>query len=297
MATAELLAQADSLRARRSPFVFATVVRVQRPTSAKPGDCALVLPDGTIEGFVGGGCAESTVRLQGIRLLTTGRSTLLRITPEAALVEKVEEGVVTVGNPCLSGGTLEIFLEPQLPPALVVVVGDAPVARALVTVGRALGYDVRTSGVIPEDAEAVIIASHGRDEENQLRAAVSADVGYIALIASRRRGALVLDSLDIDPARVHTPAGLDIGARTPAEIAVSVYAEFIATRPRTAAPAPPLAPEPAQPLEAADPVCGMAVAVTTESAQLPYAGERYYFCGPGCRQAFADHPERYLPDA
>ncbi|GAB2987295.1 XdhC family protein [Amycolatopsis acidiphila] len=291
MSRPELLAQADSLRARRRPFVLATVVRVQRPTSAKPGDCALVLPDGTIEGFVGGDCAESTVRLQGIRLLGTGRSTLLRITPEARSDEKVEDGVVTVGNPCLSGGTLEIFLEAQLPPALVVVHGDAPVARALVSVGAALGYDVRTDPSVPEDADAVLVASHGRDEEAVLRAAVAAGVGYVGLIASRRRGAAVLEALELDADFVHTPAGLDIGARTPGEIAVSVYAEMIATRRRP--PSPETLPEPA---EAPDPVCGMSVAVTRESLQLPYEGRTYYFCGPGCRQAFAEEPARYGAD-
>ncbi|HJQ47874.1 MAG TPA: XdhC family protein [Amycolatopsis sp.] len=290
MATRELLAQAEELRARRRPFVLATVVRVQRPTSAKPGDCALVLPDGTIEGFVGGGCAESTVRLQGVRLLGTGRSTLLRITPEAGQ-ERVEEGVVTVGNPCLSGGTLEIFLEAQLPPALVVVFGDAPVARALVSTGRALGYDVRAGGAIPDDADAVIVASHGRDEDKQLREAVAAGIGYIGLIASRRRGRAVLATLDIDRGRVHTPAGLDIGARTPAEIAVSVYAEIIAARPRGTTPEPAAVPEPA---EALDPVCGMTVAITKDTPQFSHAGRPYYFCGPGCRQAFADEPERYV---
>ncbi|HVW40541.1 MAG TPA: XdhC family protein [Amycolatopsis sp.] len=293
MPTRELLARADSLRARRRPFVLATVVRVQRPTSAKPGDCALVFPDGTVEGFVGGSCAESTVRLQGIRLLGTGRSTLLRITPDAGPGENTEEGVVTVGNPCLSGGSLEIFLDVQLPPALIVVFGDAPVARALVSTGRALGYEVRTGGEIPEDAEAVIIASHGREEEATLRAAVSASIGYIGLIASRRRGSAVLEALGIEAGRVHTPAGLDIGARTPAEIAVSVFAEIISARPRAAAPALTVVPEPA---EASDPVCGMSVAITEAASQLPYAGQRYYFCGPGCRQAFADKPEPYLAD-
>src|SRR5882724_12700011 len=105
---------------------MATVVRAQRPTSAKPGDRALVLPDGSVEGFVGGTCAETTVRAQGLRLLRTGESTLLRITPTAAAEETVTEGMVTVGNPCLSGGTLDIFLEAMLPPMLVFIYGDAP---------------------------------------------------------------------------------------------------------------------------------------------------------------------------
>src|SRR5256885_253732 len=137
-----MLTRVDHLRSGRTPFVLATVVRAERPTSAKPGDRALVLPDGSIEGFVGGQCAESTVRLQGLRLLRTGESTLLRITPEVAS-ETVTEGLVTVGNPCLSGGSLDIFLEAMLPPILVHVFGAAPVARALIEVGGTLGYDVR----------------------------------------------------------------------------------------------------------------------------------------------------------
>src|SRR5256885_9568269 len=121
-----MLTRVDHLRSGRTPFVLATVVRAERPTSAKPGDRALVLPDGTIEGFVGGRCAESTVRLQGLRLLRTGESTLLRITPDAGdASEAAAEGLVTVGNPCLSGGTLEIFLEAMMPPTLVHVFGDA----------------------------------------------------------------------------------------------------------------------------------------------------------------------------
>ncbi|MTD59279.1 XdhC family protein [Amycolatopsis pithecellobii] len=275
----EVLAQADSLRAHRRPFVFATVVRAQRPTSAKPGDCALVLPDGTIEGFVGGDCAESTVRRHGIRLLGTGKSALLRITPEAS-AEQVEEGVVTVGNPCLSGGSLEIFLEARLPPALVVVHGDAPVARALASVGKALGYDVHPStDPLPENADAVLVASHGRDEDRVLRAAVAGGARYIGLIASRRRGAAVLETLGLGADVVHTPAGLDIGARTPEEIAVSVYAELIALRPR--APVE-------KPATATDPVCGMTVAITAGTLRLARDDQIFYFCGPGCRQAFAD---------
>src|ERR687893_698662 len=104
MTLTELLKQAEHLQADRTPFVLATVVRAERPTSAKAGDRALVLPDGTMEGFVGGTCAESTVRLQGLRLLETGESTLLRITPTGESDER--EGLLTVTNPCLSGGTL-----------------------------------------------------------------------------------------------------------------------------------------------------------------------------------------------
>lgn len=227
-----VLTRVDTLRSGRTPFVLATVVRVERPTSAKPGDRALVLPDGTMEGFVGGECAESTVRSQGLRLLASGESTLLRITPNES-AETVTEGLVTVGNPCLSGGTLEIFLEAMFPPKLVHVLGDGPVARALVDVGRASGHDVRpTTDPLPDDLAALVVASHGHGEEPLLEKALRAGVPYVALVASRRRGAAVVASLDVTDeqrARVHTPAGLDIGARTPGEIALSIYAQLVAS--------------------------------------------------------------------
>ncbi|MFE2546784.1 XdhC family protein [Actinacidiphila glaucinigra] len=315
MTSTELLNRLDELRHGRTPFVLATVVRAQRPTSARPGDSALVLPDGTIEGFVGGVCAESTVQLQGLRLLETGESVLLRITPgggaatatagSAAGSAAEDEGLVTVANPCQSGGTLDIFLEAHLPPLLVHVHGRAPIARALLDLGRALGYDARPAGPgtpLPDDLDAVLVASHGRDEEAPLAAAVRAGVPYVGLVASPRRGAAVLAGLGLTPqerARVHTPAGLDIGARTPPEIAVSVYAEVIAVRRcRAARPARPTGPDTAVPgrpvAEAVDPVCGMTVAVTPGAFALTGpAGGPVYFCGPGCRHAYTDDPDRY----
>jgi xanthine dehydrogenase accessory factor len=293
MSRTELLSRADTLRAERTPFVLATVVRAERPTSAKAGDAALVLPDGTLEGFVGGTCAESTVRLQGLRLLRSGESTLLRITPDAASSVDTE-GMITVGNPCLSGGTLDIFLEANIPPPLVQVFGDAPVARALLRVGAALGYDMRPlTSSIRADAVAVVVASHGRDEEQPLVEALRAGVPYVALVASRRRGSAVLSSI-MDGDRVHSPAGLDIGARTAPEIAVSILAEVIAARPRPVeAPAGSDAPM-AELTVAVDPVCGMSVAVTETALTLEHAGRMWYFCGSGCRTAFADAPDRYL---
>jgi xanthine dehydrogenase accessory factor len=243
----DLMLRASDLRAQRKPFVVATVVRAQRPTSAKAGDAALILADGTLDGFVGGTCATSTVLSHGLRMLATGESTLLRITPSPSDSPPVEEGSVTVANPCLSGGALDIFLEAMIPPPLVHVLGDAPVARALVALGEPLGYSVLATGdpaaPIPPDAVAVVVASHGHDEEPVLTAALRAGVPYVALVASRRRGGAVLSSLDVPDAaaRVHSPAGLDIGARTAAEVALSILAEIIASRPR-AAPPPPVVP-------------------------------------------------------
>jgi xanthine dehydrogenase accessory factor len=301
----DLLYRATELRSARTPYVLATVVRAERPTSAKAGDRALVLPDGSLEGFVGGTCAESTVRLQGLRLLETGDSTLLRITPTEE-AETASEGVITVGNPCLSGGTLDIFLEAVRPPVLVHVHGDAPIARALARVGGALEYEMRsaTDPALPiaPDTTAVVVASHGRDEVAVLSAALRAGVPYVGLIASRRRGATVVAELaEPDAHRVHTPAGLDIGARTAPEVALAVLAEILAERPaqrlagRRPGPAgrSPDHLEPDDREEATDPVCGMTVAVAPTALRLDHGGRPVYFCGPGCRDAFAANPAAY----
>jgi xanthine dehydrogenase accessory factor len=236
---ASLADRTRELRNARRPFVTATVVRAQSPTSAHPGDVALVLADGKVEGFVGGVCAEAAVRLHGARALETGEPLLLRLVPdaEAGDEEPVVDGAVTSHNPCLSGGALEIFLDPSLPPPRVVIVGDAPVAVALRDLAPHVGLEaVRPAGdavpVSPEDL-ALVVASHGRGEEAALAAALTEGVPYVALVASPRRGASVRGALAVPEAlrsRLHTPAGLDIGARTPPEIALSILAEIVQER-------------------------------------------------------------------
>jgi xanthine dehydrogenase accessory factor len=295
--------RAAALRAERVPFVHARVVRAQRPTSAKPGDEAIVFADGTMEGFVGGTCAESTVRAQSLRLLDSGEPLLLRISPEPVEGSDVAaEGALTVHNPCLSGGTIEIFLEPVVPAPLVLVHGDSPIARALTSVGDLLGYRVTTwdqSALPSTPVAAVVIASHGRDEELVVNAALSAQVPYIGLVASRKRGEAVLASLPATAAgagRVHTPAGLDIGARTPEEVAVSILAEIVAERRRPSGrPVEARATTASDSETTIDPVCGMSVAAVDASLHLDHEGVRYWFCGTGCLRAFGADPASYLP--
>jgi xanthine dehydrogenase accessory factor len=239
--------RADELAAAREPFVTALVVRAQRPSSVTAGDCGLVRADGSIEGFVGGACAETSVRLQALRALETGEPIVLRIVPDDS-DGPAEEGAVTVQNPCLSGGALEIFLEPCLPAPRVGVVGETPIAAALVSLAAGLGYEAGE----PSDADAaVVVAAHGRDEEEALEKALLTGVPYVGLVASRRRGAAVLEELrtrgnvpEPEVERVHTPAGLDIGARTAEEIALSILAEVVSTRSvRATIPVPAVADE------------------------------------------------------
>src|SRR5919198_1370209 len=193
----ELARRADALAAERVPFVVATVVRAQHPTSVRPGDTGIVLGDGAIEGFVGGACAESSVRLQALQVLETGEAMLLRIVPEGDETVAAE-GAVVVRNPCLSGGALEIFLEPRLPPPRISVVGETPIGFALAALGEQLGYDVVLTAGAPEPADddaALIVASHGRDEEAALRRGLEGGVPYVGLVASCKRGAAVIESL------------------------------------------------------------------------------------------------------
>src|SRR3984957_15632727 len=124
----------QQLIAERRPFVLATVVRARRPTSVRPGAAAIILADGEIDGFVGGVCAESSVRLYSLRALETGEPLLLRLVPgdgEGGGAGDTIEGAVVERNPCLSGGSLEIFLEPNLPAPRVMVIGGSPIAEAI----------------------------------------------------------------------------------------------------------------------------------------------------------------------
>jgi xanthine dehydrogenase accessory factor len=289
---------AAELTRTREPFVQATVVRAQKPTSAHAGDTALVRADGSIDGFVGGTCAEASVREYGLMTLSTNEPLLLRIVPGEVAGAR-EEGAVTVANPCLSGGAVEIFLEPRMPAPRMLVVGDSPVAEALAQLGRPLGFDVE---LVPgEQVEpmagdaALVVASHGRGEEPALTAALRLGVPYVGLIASRIRGAGVLAALDVTDeqrSRVHSPAGLDIGARTAAEIALSVLAELVAERRAAERHAPGQA---AAPASAVDPVCGMTVAAVDSSLHVTVDGTTTWFCCAGCRTAFLEDPARYAP--
>ena len=283
--------RAQQLLAARTPFVHATVVRAQPPTSSYPGDEAILLADGTIEGFVGGQCAQNSVRKAALGALQAGESVLLRVLPDGDVHFPEAPGACVVVNPCLSGGSLEIFLTPRLPPPLVRVYGATPIADALAQLCGVLGYDVRRDSD-PADAAAfptaVVIASHGGPEDEIIRAALDNGVRYIGLVASKVRGASILNSLDLsedERARVHTPVGLPIGAKTPAEIAVSIAAELIAGI-RGGSLSRALAIEEG-PLEAVDPVCGMTVTTGPGTEHLQLAGADYWFCGPGCRRSFA----------
>lgn len=286
----------SELTARREPFVQARVVRAQEPSSAHAGDTAIVRADGEIEGFVGGHCATGAVRDAALEAIRTGVSTLLRVLPDDAEAFPETPGARVVVNPCLSGGAMEIFLEPVLPAPIAYVAGDSPIARAVADLADHLGYQVALAadGETPAGAIAAIVAQHGGDEPRAIRAALDAGVPFIGLVASEKRGGALLDEMDLtdeERARVHSPVGLWIGARTASEIAVSIIAEIVKAHRLDGAAAagpsdPPSVTTPA-PMQAIDPICGMTVTIGPDTVHLEKDGQDYWFCCPGCRDKYA----------
>lgn len=294
----DLVQRMAALDDAEEPYVEATVVRAQHPTSTWAGATAVILADGTLEGFVGGQCAESSVRAAALDVIASGEPVLLRILPEDGDAFPDTPGARTVVNPCLSGGAIELFLAPHLPARRLVVVGDTPIAEAVARLGDSVGFRALREERLPTDlagVTAVVVASHGRGEAEVIRAALDAGVDFIGLVASTRRGRAVLDELGLDgteEARVHTPVGLDIGARTPGEIALSILGavvravrlEGLTASPGasgTVAATPP-------PVTAVDPICGMTVTAAPPTLSLDVDGITYWFCNPGCRDRFAD---------
>lgn len=289
--TSELQERIAALVDERVPFVRATVVRAQVPTSAHPGDEAIVLADGSIEGFVGGQCATGSVRTAALGALRDGQSVLLRVLPDGGATFPELPGAEVVVNPCLSGGALEIFLEPQLPAPTLHLVGSTPTADSIASLAAAVGFGVTRAGDDQplSPATAVLLAGHGGQEAAVIRAALDAGVGYIGVVASPTRGHALLEAMGVTPEerqRIHAPVGIHIGARTAAEIALSVVAEIVRGVRLEGLAAP--AGEPARPPQVhVDPICGMSVTVGPDTPHLLLDGEDVWFCGPGCRDAFA----------
>jgi xanthine dehydrogenase accessory factor len=282
----DLLERAAELRHKGQPFVLATVVRSLRPASAKAGDRALLFADRSTVGWVGGGCVHTSIEREAARALADGAPRLVRLSPEA----QVEDGIVSYPMTCHSGGTLDIYLEPVLPAPELVVLGESPVAEALTLLGAPLGFRMLSSldEVTTQNAWVVAAAMSSAEDHPAVRAALALGVGYVAMVASRRRTEVFLDELRSEGfseealTRLKAPAGLDIGAVTGPEIALSILAEIVQRRrSRPLSEAPPFISE-----VAIDPICGMEVEIASARWTAERDGQTHYFCAPGCRRAF-----------
>jgi xanthine dehydrogenase accessory factor len=294
---ADLLAVAVELRRRGEPFALATVVRCERPTSAKPGAKAIIRPDGAVSGWVGGACAEPTVVREALAALRDGQPRFISLVGEGGRSPGRTEGVREYPMTCHSGGTLEIYVEPFLPQPALVLIGHGPVLEALAALGRTAQFAVRVVDPTDLDPAApialpagalVVVATHGAADEEALAQALASGAIYVSLVASRRRAAVVVEQLrrrGIPPDRLgalKAPAGLDIGALTPEEIAISIMAEIVQLR-RSSKVVDAEAPPPG---EATDPVCGMLVETATARYRSATPAGTVYFCCAACKEQY-----------
>ncbi len=294
--TMTMSARVEELTRSGVAFVQATVVRAQEPSSARPGDRAIILADGSMEGFVGGHCAAGSVRTAALSTLGSGQSLLLRVLPDGNDVFPQAPGASIVVNPCLSGGAMEIYLEPLLPAPVLHLLGTSPTAEAVAALAPALGFVVvrAVEGSDPSGATVVLVSSHGGDEVGAIRTALAAGVGFIGVVCSRTRGAALLAELDLsveERERVHPHVGVDIGARTAPEMGLSILAAIVRSirlEPLTAASFDRPDEARAAPLQAVDPVCGMTVAVGPDTAHAVVDGRDHWFCMTGCRDRFLE---------
>ena len=319
----QFLKETEKLIAHGESFVTATVVRALPPTSGKPGDKAIIHADGRMTGWIGGGCAQPVVIKEALKAQADGHPRLVRISPSDS---NPEEGIVDYTMTCHSGGALDIYLEPVKPKPQIVILGRSPVAQFLARLGSTIGYGVSmVSSESPKDGIAgvenvaaddfklpdgkitaqtfVVVSTQGEGDEEALEQAINSDAVYVAFVASKTKAGKVLEFLKSRGvsaekiSRVKAPAGLDLGATSPEEIAVSMLAEIVQMR----ASAAKAVAKPAATLglnviqtEAKDPICGMMVEKGKAKHKSEFHGQMFYFCCAGCKQKFEQSPERYL---
>src|SRR5215208_1526735 len=259
----ESLRRAGELAGGERPFALVTVVRTEPATSARIGDRAIVFADGSLDGWVGGGCIGPTARKEALSALEEGMPRLVRVTPDTAAAQP---GVRKARMTCASEGTADLYVEPFLPRPTLIVAGDSPVAATLAAIAPPLSFRLLTMDVttrlspgevpFPQDSW-MVVATFGEFDEDAVEAGIRLGLPYVGLVASARRAGQVLSEL-----------------RT----------RFSVTQERES---------PGEPDGAVDPVCGMAVEVASARHVVEHGGTRYYFCCSGCRRAFEQEPEKY----
>jgi xanthine dehydrogenase accessory factor len=314
----EFLKKADELVMTGESFAIATVVRHETPVSGKPGDKAIILADGEVWGWIGGGCAKPAVVREALKALQDGRPRLVRISPSSS----EEEGIVVYNMTCHSGGALDVYIEPVLPKPHILIMGRSPVGRTLARLAKVVNYTVSvaasnaTRETHPEadrvqsllnlselkiDPQTfIVVSTQGERDEEALENALHTDASYVAFVASKAKAAKVLQLLSergIGAERlrqVKAPAGLNIGAASTEEIAVSILAEIVqVSRARTSERRETRVSSPEMG-EAKDPICGMTVGIDAAKYKSEFEGKSFYFCCAGCKQTFDRQPDKYV---
>jgi len=303
------------------PFVLATVIGCERPTSAKPGAQAIIQRDGHMTGWIGGNCAQPVVLREALRVLREGSDPyLLRLGTPSENSGAKRDDVRYFPMTCSSGGVLDIYMEPHLPPPQLLLIGDSPIITALSQLASVVHFAVTQldhadlSQVQINEQTFILVATHGQYDEDALEQALPSVAAYVGMVGSRRRADICRTYLresglsEQHSARLKAPAGLDIGAATPEEIAASILAELVQVRrhglSNTESPSGPARAKPASANRGAeavktaiDPVCGMTVEIAGARHHTNHDGRDFYFCCPGCKRQFERNPQEYLIQA
>ena len=309
-----LLELAHQLTKAGEPFVLATVVWCERPTSAKPGAQALIRADGQVTGWVGGSCAQPVVIREAARILREGDDPyLLRLGTSDTGIDRKD--VRNFPMSCSSGGVLDIFMEPHFPLPKLVLIGESPVVVALSQLAQVIDFsvtqllDADLNQVIINEQTCILVASHGQYDEEAVEQALRSRARYVGMVSSLKRAeacrAYLRDAGLSAPqiARLKAPAGLDIGALTPDEIAASVLAELVQVRRRGAIDDEESKQDTKEiryegsagiVASAIDPVCGMEVEIANARHHSDFEGRTFYFCCPACKRSFERNPQEYL---
>jgi xanthine dehydrogenase accessory factor len=297
------------------PFVLATVVWCERPTSAKPGAQAVIQADGQITGWIGGSCAQPVVLREAARALREHCDPfLLRLGAPEMGIER--QGIHIFPMTCTSGGALDIYMEPHFPQPKLLLIGDSPIIVALGRMASIANFSITQlasadlSQQQVNEQTYILVATHGQYDEEALEQALHSPAKYVGMVGSRKRGEACRQYLrgsgltEQQLVRLRVPAGLDIGAVMPEEIAASILAELVQVR-RCGLPdltesslsthqEQSVEVVPAVPDTAIDPVCGMMVETVTARHHSAYNGQEYYFCCPACKRLFERNPQEYL---
>ncbi len=321
----KFLEKAQDLRKNNEPFAIAMVVRREAPSSGKTGDKAIINKFGEITGWIGGGCVKSIIIKEAEDAMKSGKPRLVKI--GNSLEASTQEGVFEYKMTCHSEGTVEVYIEPELPAPHLVVMGNSAIARALVKIGKAAGY--RVTAVAPDvkpgsfekvdelitqlnlqqvktsSASFIIVATQGEQDETALLQALSKPSSYIGFVASKKKKTQVMDYLyqsGQDKKKlesIHSPAGMDINAKTPEQVAISILAEIIQIQ-TSSSSANGFTEYDGNREEAGkqkfyiNPVCGVPIDIQNPKHIIDYKGELVYFCCDGCKIKFEADPKKYM---
>jgi len=321
----DFLKEAQALETSMETYAVAMVVRRVVPTSGKPGDKAIIRQDGSISGWIGGGCTRGIILKEALAAMKDGKPRLVSIDKDG---KEQKPGVISYSMTCQSGGTVDVYIEPVLPKPQLVIMGKSHIAMALSKLGKAMGYhidvvadNIEQEGFVDADRylsptefdikdikpnSCIIVSTQGEGDENALEQAIKSGASYIAFVASRRKANSIFRELkDRDITfdqikKVKTPAGMDIQAKLPEEVAISVLAQIIQ---HIRQPEPATTPEkkaikdqkpPALKDYYINPVCQVPVHKATAKHTIDYNGQKVYFCCDGCRVSFEKEPEKYI---